>query len=301
MAWSPSVIQAGDHIGGFKVERAEQTPSGGTRLHLEGGGRILLGPHDHGPNDAGHLVHRPVVAAASPEAAALARKLQAENPALTVTDAGSRVVARHLDEYARLPDGVRKLLGAKGTKVNFGARPVTELGLGDLADVHPRGYAPGQTWKDSAGAHSPSKNLLAIGNGTATYASANMPAHEAGHAVDHFLNGSGNPDFVKLHDSANQVFGTRMSPYFTTAGNPDGARKEFFAETFAKWVNTQQPGLGYTPTQVARLIMTAVGATAHQEPAWVQKLDITEQVRIGKALAKHYASLARQAARAAKG
>jgi hypothetical protein len=284
---SPWLIRPGDYIAGFKVERTEKTP-GGTRLHLEGGGRILLGRGDHGPDGQGHEIRR-----LDEDAAAQVKGFQAENPKLTVTDAGHRTVVRHLSEYGRLPEGVRKYLGTKGTAIRFGARPVTELGLEDLAEVQPRGYAPGQTWKNAAAAYSPAKNLMAIGNGTARYASVNMPAHEAGHAVDHFMNGSGHPEFTALFNAADKAFGTRMLPYFTTGGNPSGAASEFFAETFAAWVNTQAPGLDYTPEQVARLIMTAVGDIPEPELS-------AGQARIGTGLAAYYAKMARLAGDLAK-
>jgi hypothetical protein len=172
-----------------------------------------------------------------------------------VSQRNDKLVKEHLTGYARVPEAFRRRLAAEGAELYFGKGGAVEFdGMDRLKGHQPRGYAPGMTWDKVAGVHSwtgPTDrnpryhSVIVVCGGSGTYGSGsvNTSAHEAGHGIDASLGQvSEQPAFVKLHDAAVKRFGREMDPYYVQKKNPQGARKEFFAETFAAWANSRAAG-----------------------------------------------------------
>lgn len=98
-------------------------------------------------------------------------------------------------ELEKLPLAQLQQLERQGTRVVACRDSVADYRT-DLAGVQPRGWPPGKTWSDVPGAYTPERNEVVIAtrggsNGSRHvpvtgegHGSANMVAHETGHALD---------------------------------------------------------------------------------------------------------------------
>jgi hypothetical protein len=103
--------------------------------------------------------------------------------------AGFRADVR--DAVHTIPAGVQQVLQSQGATIH-GANTIVDL-IPELADLQPRGWADGSTWKEVAGVHQGSTRRAVTGRGTISRYSgtfvrddrtAGITWHEAGHAFD---------------------------------------------------------------------------------------------------------------------
>ncbi len=151
-----------------------------------------------------------------------------------------------------LPEGVRKLLIANGTKIVIGgtvsdAKP-------ELKNVRPRGWPPGSTWDNADGLYSPGDKTVVIAeyrmDGDKKVPSgrtAGVERHEIGHAVDHAMGDlSHSEEFDKAYqqDIAKLSAADRQRLTYLLQ-NDNAGKEETFAEIFAG-INGQTCNAGDT-------------------------------------------------------
>lgn len=176
------------------------------------------------------------------ERRAIARRLVTPGGSGTQEDVDA-VVA----ELEKLPLAQLQQLERQGTKVVACRDSVVDHRT-DLAGVQPRGWPPDATWSQVPGAYSPSTNEVIIAttsgpNGTRAvpatgqgHGSANIVAHEVGHALDQ---GAGRPSMNDPEfQRAYQADFAGLAPYLQQPG--EAGPSEAYAETLAMYLSNPE-------------------------------------------------------------
>lgn len=182
-------------------------------------------------NQLGIAEARQASAGKSPRAI-VREKVKYNNPG----DALDPEVNRELDAMAQIPPVLMQRLNNLGVKTYISTDPLTQQDTNQrLADVQPRGWPPGSTWREVGGAYYPiqSQVTTAVRGGGGSSSGSTM-LHELGHAVGDKLGYDNDPRVKAAHKA---VF-DRLSPYLRQDG-PGGRAgvQEFVAEAFATTVS----------------------------------------------------------------
>ncbi|MDX2010190.1 MAG: peptidoglycan-binding protein [Myxococcaceae bacterium] len=232
------------------IGRRAQTPAGGA---TDGSGTPAGGAVDGagGGTPAGGAAEAPsgTTGAQGPtptsdvggieERRAIARRLVKPGGSGTQEDVDA-VVA----ELEKLPLAQLQQLERQGTTV-VACRDSVADHRTDLANVQPRGWPPGSSWSQVPGAYAPNNNEVIIAttsgpNGTRAvpatgqgHGSANIVAHEVGHALDQ---GAGRPSMNDPEfQRAYQADYAGLAPYLQQPG--EAGPSEAYAESLAMYLS----------------------------------------------------------------
>lgn len=234
------------------------------------------------------------------------RKFIRENPRFHVDgrDRDTPTVTAALAGYNEVPPEIRKYLARENVEFYLGERPATELdNLASISAKHPSGYGKGKTFSKVAAlvknvgpnpANPQDHPVVALGGGDRTYGSGsvNVAAHEAGHALDAALSDISQRDatFSRFYTRTVKGFPENINPYYVQKNStfPGQGRKEFFAETFAAWVNHRG-----NPAEAGVAITNAVNAISYKFGPEGDRAQ-SERLAIGSGLAQFYSKLYKQ-------
>jgi SPP1 gp7 family putative phage head morphogenesis protein len=158
--------------------------------------------------------------------------LRALGSVLRVDDDGEHVVQQHLEELALLPDTLHKKLVAAGLQdVHFGKKSMPYLDANQqYRNAQPRGWPPGSTWDEVAGAYNRGNKSVVAGWTPQGHGSRSAAIHEYGHAIGDLLGYNDHPAL----DAAQRRLYDKLNPYLQQGG-PGGAagKSELLAEGMA--------------------------------------------------------------------
>jgi hypothetical protein len=156
--------------------------------------------------------------------------VRALGAALRIEDYDAPVVQRHVEDLSQIPPRLlRRLCRAGVREVHLANRGAAELDRNQhLKGRHPRGYPPGATWDDVAGAYNPVARSIVAGRGV--HASASVALHEVGHALGDRFRFDSHSQLISAHRRLYR----RLSPYEQRGGlGALAGRRELLAEAIA--------------------------------------------------------------------
>lgn len=134
---------------------------------------------------------------------------------------------------------VIKALSAKGAKTYVGDAPITKLDHLQTAEGEEvRGWPPGSKWEQVGGVYDRDTGATIVGNGNT--GSANVIAHENGHAIGHLLDIDNSKELIEFH----KRHFDKLQPYLQQDGAGGFAgRQELFAESVATYYRKGREGV----------------------------------------------------------